>query len=153
MSGIEALDYLINNVDRVRNLGNYMIRLGPKDEFRGLVPIDQELSFTSTRQRAIVYGKTGMMPTQWTRDLAERVAALHANPAAFVTKIRPLVGDDAVGGVIKRLGELYDDGVRRGAIVPAGPAPQPSGVAVSGPGTLSPAPPALGPAQATVAGD
>ncbi len=132
LSGIQALDYLVNNVDRVNNLGNYMIEVGPEGSFKSLIPIDQELSFTSTGRRAIIPGKTSFMPGRWTPELAEHVAALHDDPAAFVTKIRPLVGDKAVSGVLYRLNQLYADGVNRGAIRPpqaAGAASAPAGPA------------------------
>ncbi|MEO8273637.1 MAG: hypothetical protein ABI620_06200 [Chloroflexota bacterium] len=128
LSGIQALDYLINNVDRVNNTGNYMIELDAQKQFKALIPIDQELSFTHTTDRAIVAKKTGFFPEHWTPALADKVAKLKENPSEFITKIRPLVGDAAVAGVLARLDQLHADGVRRQAIVPQG-----------GPGSSAPA--------------
>ena len=121
LGGIQALDFLINNVDRVNNLGNYMIELDEHKQFKALIPIDQELSFTHTTDRAVIAGRTSWLPTQWTPELADKVAKLHADPGEFITKIRPLVGDAAVAGVVARLGQLHAEGVRRGFIVPASP--------------------------------
>ena len=116
LSGIQALDYMINNLDRVNNLGNYMIEFGANGTFKRLIPIDQELSFTTTTDRAIIPDKTSFMPQRWTKGLADHVDALHKNPGALVTKLKPLVGEKAVAGMLQRLNQLHADAVRRGAI-------------------------------------
>lgn len=129
MASIHALDYLINNLDRVQNLGNYLIELTPDGKFMSLKPIDSELSFTSTRARAIIPQKTSGLPETYSPDMAARIKRLHEDSAAFIDTIRPLVGDRAIPGVMHRLGELYNDAVARGFITvgqapaPAAPAP------------------------------
>jgi hypothetical protein len=141
LSSIQALDYLINNLDRVNNTGNYLIELDANKQFKALIPIDQELAFTHTSDRAIIPLKTGQMPDKWTAELASKVKELHENPGEFKTKIRPLVGDAALDGVMARLNELHADGVKRGAIPPPGGSGS-AGGAASGQGAGSrPLPP------------
>lgn len=153
LSGIQALDYLINNLDRVNNTGNYLIELDDRQRFKALIPIDQELGFTHTSDRAIIPLKTGQMPDRWTPELADKVAKLHDNPGEFITRIRPLVGDAAVDGVIARLNDLHAEGVRRGAIRPPGAPGSPGGAAGPGQGgTGSHALPAA-PAETPMADD
>jgi hypothetical protein len=134
LSGIQALDYLINNLDRVNNTGNYLIELDDKQRFKALIPIDQELAFTHTSDRAIIPLKTGQMPDRWTPELADKVAKLHENPGEFIRKIRPLVGDAALDGVMARLSDLHADGVRKGAIRPPGAPGSPAAGAAPGQG-------------------
>ncbi|HJP89119.1 MAG TPA: hypothetical protein VJ850_08805 [Candidatus Limnocylindrales bacterium] len=151
IGSIQALDYLINNVDRVSNTGNYLIELDENHQFKSLIPIDQELAFTHTSDRAIIQDKTGSFPKVWTKELAEKVAKLHENPTEFIAKIRPLVGDAAVAGVLSRLNELYGHGVMRGVIKPGTPG-SPAGGAASGQGGSEQTLPAQ-PAETPIADD
>ena len=124
MANVHALDYLINNLDRVQNLGNYLLQLTPDGKFMSLKPIDSELSFTTTQERAIIAQKTSGLPQTYTPDMAARIKRLHDDPQAFKDTIRPLVGELAIPGVLHRLGELYNDAVARGFItLPQAPTP------------------------------
>ena len=121
MAEINALDYLINNVDRVQNLDNYLIEFTPDGKFKSLTPIDSELSLTSTEKRAIIPLKAGGLPDRYSPKVASRLAQLHADPSQFTSQILPLVGERAIPGVLSRCNELYTDAVNKGAIKPGAP--------------------------------
>ena len=116
MADIHALDYLINNLDRVQNTNNYLIEFTPEGKFKALIPINSELSFTSTQMRAIVPQKTSGLPKTYAPALAAKLAKLHADPSAFTAQISPLVGERAIPGVLSRLNEMYNDALARGFI-------------------------------------
>ena len=103
---IDTLDFLINNVDRAQNKGNYLIEFGPDGRFKTLTPIDSELSFTSTKERARVGQYANDLPATMSADMAERLGRLSRNREAFVEAIRPLVGEAAIPGVLDRLDTL-----------------------------------------------
>ena len=105
-AAIDTLDYLINQVDRVQNLGNYLIEFHPDGRFKTLVPIDSELSFTSTRERAKVGRFANDLPSAIPPGMAGKLEQLGRNREAFIEAIRPLVGDEAVPGVLQRLDRL-----------------------------------------------
>ena len=109
MAGIDALDYLINNLDRGQNLGNYMIEVDQHNNFVGLKPIDHDLTFTSTRGRAVTENWTRDLPESYSPDMIKRLRDLDAGRGAFLESIRPLVGDEAIPGVARRLDELITD--------------------------------------------
>ena len=113
--GIQALDFLINNVDRVQNFGNYMIEFTSDGRFKNLQPIDSELSFTSTSERAVIEKKTTFLESiTYTPELVTKLMDLGARRSEFAEQIRPLVGDQAVEGVLHRLDQLILDAVKRG---------------------------------------
>jgi hypothetical protein len=106
---IDALDYLTNNLDRNKNFGNYLYELGPDGRtVVRLVPIDHDLTFTTTVPRANLEKYTRDLPTQMTREMAENLVALSRDRAGFQEEIRGLVGDEALPGVIHRLDELLN---------------------------------------------
>ena len=107
---VRALDFLINNVDRVQNFGNYLIELHPDGRFKSLIPIDSELSFTSTHERAVVEKKTSFLGDDMTysQAMVDKLTELGARREAFAAEIRPLVGDEAVAGVLHRLDQLIE---------------------------------------------
>lgn len=121
-NNIQALDYLINNVDRYQNFGNYLIEFTPSGEFLRLTPIDSELSYTTTEGRAVIEKKTSFLEDiSYTQTMADKVRELGKNRAAFADKIRPLVGDAAVEGVMTRLDQLITDANKKmPAKVPVG---------------------------------
>ncbi|HEX7223321.1 MAG TPA: hypothetical protein VF231_08715, partial [Candidatus Limnocylindrales bacterium] len=124
MAKIETLDYLINNVDRVQNLGNYLLQVNDDGSFRDLVPIDSELSFTSTAERARVGRFANDLPATYDQTTAQKLEDLSRDRNAFVEKIRPLVGDEAIPGVLDRLDKLMADMLAKRSIVkPKGPPP------------------------------
>ncbi len=107
MVSMDALDYLINNVDRGANFGNYLY------EFQGgqlkLTPIDHALSFTSTKERANIEGFTRDLPEKYPPGLAEKLEGISRNRSEFIEKIRPFVGDAAVEGFVYRLDIMIKD--------------------------------------------
>jgi len=107
MRSVDALDYLINNLDRGVNFANYLYEF--QSGVLKVTPIDHALSFTSTAERADIVGQTRGLPESYPSDLAQKLKDLHANPEPFLEKIRPLVGDAAVDGVRHRLDVMYND--------------------------------------------
>ena len=103
---IDTLDYLINQVDRAQNKGNYLIEFHPDGRFKSLIPIDSELSFTSTRERAKVGAYANDLPATMSPEMVARLERLGSDREAFVKSIRPLVGDEAIPGVLERLDAL-----------------------------------------------
>ncbi len=114
MDAIDTLDYLINQVDRRQNLGNYLVEFTPDGTFVRLVPIDNELSFTSTRERAKVGQFAADLPTQVPAEMQARLERLGKDRAAFVEAIKPLVGEEAIPGVLHRLDLLLAHGAGAG---------------------------------------
>jgi hypothetical protein len=111
MTSVDALDYLINNLDRGVNFGNYLY------EFVGgklhLTPIDHGFAFTSTSERAEITGKTRGLPESYDPLLAGRLRELHNNPDDFLNKIEPFVGKQAIPGIRHRLERMYQDMVAK----------------------------------------
>ena len=109
-NNIQAVDFLINNLDRVQNYGNYLIELeADGSTFKRLVPIDSELSFTTTAERAVIEKKTEFLDRIDLSDaMIDRLLKLSAERHQFADQIRPLVGDVAVEGVIHRLDQLVE---------------------------------------------
>lgn len=107
MMSVDALDYLVNNLDRGFNFGNYLY------EFQGgklkLTAIDHGLTFTATQERADVYAFTRGLPEEYPPDLVKSLERLDANRAAFIEKIRPYIGDAAVEGFNFRLDKMLAD--------------------------------------------
>ncbi len=107
MVNMDALDYLINNVDRGANFGNYLY------EFQNgqlkLTPIDHALSFTSTKDRASIEGFTRDLPEKYPPDLVTKLEGISKNRAEFIEKIRPFVGDAAIEGFVHRLDIMIGD--------------------------------------------
>lgn len=112
---VRALDFLINNVDRVQNFGNYLIELHPDGRFKSLIPIDSELSFTSTHERAVVEKRTSFLGDDMTysQEMVDKLTELGKRREAFAAEIRPLVGDEAVAGVLHRLDQLIEHALSR----------------------------------------
>jgi hypothetical protein len=111
---VQALDYLINNLDRMQNFGNYLIELGPQGEFRKLIPIDSELSFTSTSERAIIFRKTEVLEKIVLYEpMIDKLIELGKNRSSFQAEIEPLVGKEAVAGVMNRLDQLIKAGLEQ----------------------------------------
>ncbi len=109
MARIDTLDYVINQVDRVQNLGNYLIEFHPDGTFKDLHPIDNELSFTSTRERAKVGAYAHDLPESYDDATVKKLEALGRDRNGFIERIAPLVGDEAVPGVLHRLDALLAD--------------------------------------------
>ncbi|MBA2382978.1 MAG: hypothetical protein H0V73_12780 [Chloroflexi bacterium] len=112
ITSLDALDYLINNLDRARNFGNYLYEFLPDGSLK-LTPIDHALSFTSTKERADIEGWTRGLPEFYPAKLAAKLHELRANRDAFIEKIRPLVGDEAIPGVIHRLDVMIQDMIEK----------------------------------------
>ncbi len=104
----DALDYLINNLDRATNFGNYLYEFTPDGKLK-LTPIDHALTFTSTRERASIDAYTRELPERYPPDLVQRLEQLSKNRAEFIEKIRPFVGDAAVEGFSHRLDIMIED--------------------------------------------
>jgi len=107
MVTMDALDYLINNLDRGSNFGNYLY------EFEGghlkLTPIDHALSFTATQERASIEGFTRELPKEYPQELVDNLTKISKDRAAFMDEIRPLVGDTAAKGFEHRLDIMIKD--------------------------------------------
>ena len=113
-ANVQALDFLINNVDRYQNFGNYLVEFDAAGNFKALLPIDSELSFTATAGRAVIELKTSFLENlTYSQATADKIRELSANREAFADQIRPLVGDQAVAGVMARLDELVADADRK----------------------------------------
>ena len=113
-ANIQALDYLINNVDRFQNFGNYLIEFDSAGKFAALLPINSELSFTTTSGRAVIEMKTSFLEgLTYTQASADKLRELGAHRDTFADQIRPLVGDAAVEGVMARLDLLIADANRK----------------------------------------
>ena len=57
----------------------------------------------------------------YTQEMADKIRELDGNRSAFAEKIRPLVGDAAVAGVMARLDQLVRDvNLKRPALTMAG---------------------------------
>lgn len=108
-ASIDALDYLVNNLDRNQNLGNYLIQLDSHGNFVSLAPIDHDLTFTSTGMRAKLPDYTRGFPSEYPAALAGKLLQLERTLPQFLESIRPLVGDEALRGVERRLRELLVD--------------------------------------------
>ena len=106
---IEAFDYLVNNVDRVNNKGNYLVEFKPDGSFGRLIPIDHDLTFTSSRARAQITEFASGLPKAYSAETKAALEKLQANRDAFKESIRPLVGDEAIEGFVQRLDELVAD--------------------------------------------
>jgi hypothetical protein len=104
----DALDYLINNLDRGTNFGNYLYEFTPDGKLK-LTPIDHALSFTGTKERASIEAYTRELPEQYPPDLVEHLEKLSKSRAEFIEKIRPFVGDAAVDGFVHRLDIMISD--------------------------------------------
>jgi hypothetical protein len=124
-AAIDALDYLVNNLDRGQNLGNYMVKLRPDGSVEHVLPIDHDLTFTSSKARAMIDKRTTGLPPTYSDEMATRIRSLSADRAAFIEQIRPLVGDEAIPGVLHRLDELVADIDLKSKGVGARPAPGP----------------------------
>ncbi|HEX5013959.1 MAG TPA: hypothetical protein VFV72_07330 [Candidatus Limnocylindrales bacterium] len=112
---LDALDFLINNVDRGLNTGNYLIEFGPDGSFKDLHPLDSELSFTSTVERARVGVYANDLPRTYDAEMIGNLQDIGRNRQAFVDKLRPLVGDEAIPGILARLDQLLGDAAMKGA--------------------------------------
>lgn len=106
---VDALDYLTNNLDRNRNYGNYLFELGPDGKVIRVVPIDHDLTFTSTVGRANLEAYTRPLPDTYTPDMVDKLVRLSADRQAFIDEITPLVGKEAIPGVLHRLDILLND--------------------------------------------
>jgi hypothetical protein len=107
MTSLDALDYLINNLDRGLNTGNYLY------EFQNgqlkLSVIDHGLTFTATKDRAEIAPFTRGLPEKYPPELVTKLEQLAANRTEFIEKLRPLVGDAAVEGFDHRLTVMIND--------------------------------------------
>jgi hypothetical protein len=112
---LDALDFLINNVDRGLNTGNYLIEFGPDGSFKDLHPLDSELSFTSTVERARVGVYANDLPRTYDSEMIAKLQDIGRDRQAFVDKLRPLVGDEAIPGILGRLDQLLADAAAKGA--------------------------------------
>lgn len=108
MIGLDALDYLVNNLDRGTNFGNYLYEFTPDGKLK-LTAIDHGLTFTSTKERANIDLYTRELPERYPPDLAANLEKLSKNRAEFIEKIRPFVGDAAVEGFVYRLDIMIKD--------------------------------------------
>ncbi|MGI8928514.1 MAG: hypothetical protein ACR2H0_03470 [Candidatus Limnocylindrales bacterium] len=108
MGSLDALDYLINNLDRALNFGNYLYEFLPNGTLK-LTAIDHGLTFTSTKERASVVGWTRELPESYSADLKKNLTELGANRDAFIAQIRPFIGEEAVPGVLQRLDTMLSD--------------------------------------------
>jgi len=109
LDGIDALDYLTNNLDRGQNLGNYLVKLAPDGSVAHVLAIDHDLTYTATGPRARIEQRTRGLPEYYPADVAAKLRQLGADRAAFVKQIEPLVGPEAVPGVLHRLDEMIQD--------------------------------------------
>jgi hypothetical protein len=110
MDGIHALDYLVNNLDRGDNIGNVLVKLAPDGEtVLHVIPIDHDLTFTGTVPRTVMKGRTYGLPDHYSTELAQKLRDLGANRAEFAKAIEPLVGAEAIPGVMHRLDEMLQD--------------------------------------------
>ena len=108
MTSLDALDYLINNLDRHMNFGNYVYEFLPNGDLK-LTAIDHGLTFTSTKERADVTGYTRDLPDTYPPDLVTNLTTLEKNRAAVSERIRAFVGDEAVVGFNHRLDVMLRD--------------------------------------------
>lgn len=116
MTSVDALDYLVNNLDRGTNFGNYLYEFTP-DGLK-LTPIDHGLTFTSTKDRASIEAYTRDLPEKYPPDLAANLERLDRNRGEFVEKLRPFVGDAAVDGFVHRLDIMLEDMRMKGRPTP-----------------------------------
>ena len=108
MNNLDALDYLINNLDRARNFANYLYEFTPDGTLK-LTAIDHGLTFTSTKERAQISGYTRDLPETYSPEMAQKLRDLSANRSDFVNKIQPFVGAEAIPGVLHRLDAMIAD--------------------------------------------
>ncbi|HXK39456.1 MAG TPA: hypothetical protein VJ837_01355, partial [Candidatus Paceibacterota bacterium] len=108
MRGVDALDYLIDNLDRSHNWANYLYEFTPTGELQ-ITVIDNALTFTSTKGRADIVGSTRGLPESYSPDLVTKIRDLSKNRDEFVEKISPLVGNEAIPGVLYRLDMMLKD--------------------------------------------
>lgn len=125
---VEAFDYIVNNMDRGTNVGNYLVELGPDGEFRRLIPIDHDLTLPPVRDRvrysqfshehgAYVEGFTSGLPRRYSRRMIERVRELIRNRAALSRRLAEFLDERQIEGVFHRAQEIIDDSERAGAIL------------------------------------
>ena len=110
MDGIHALDYLVNNLDRGNNIGNVLVKLAPDGEtVLHVIPIDHDLTYTGTQARTRLQGRTYGLPDYYTTELAQKLRDLGTHRNDFAKLVEPLVGAEAIPGVMHRLDELLQD--------------------------------------------
>ena len=124
---IETFDYLVNNVDRLNNKGNYLVEFDAKGQFARLIPIDHDLTFTSTRARAQITEFASGMPRSFSPEMVTHLKKLWSNREQFAESIRPLVGDEAVEGFLHRLDELVAAAEAQSFNTPEPTTPAPAG--------------------------
>jgi hypothetical protein len=108
-AAIATLDYLINNLDRGSNLGNYLVFLNSDGSLARLMPIDGDLTFTSSPERAVIQPYTTGLPKSYSPQMVEHLRHLDANRDTLRAALLPLVGEEAFAGVLHRLDELLAD--------------------------------------------
>lgn len=101
---IDAFDFLINNIDR--NGGNLIAQLGPNNELLRLVPIDHDLAFTATPERAVIRNYANEMPTAFSEQTVRNLEQMSRNRQQLSEALGPLVGWEAIPGVMQRLDQL-----------------------------------------------
>ncbi|HUP87404.1 MAG TPA: hypothetical protein VM143_17265 [Acidimicrobiales bacterium] len=112
-NAIDALDYLTNNVDRGQNLGNLLVQLDTHGELVRLIPVDHDLTFTSTIEHAVIENFTRPLPPEYSPEMRANLERLSADRAKLIEVLTPLVGERAIPGVLHRLDELVVDAKRK----------------------------------------
>jgi hypothetical protein len=119
---IAALDYVLNNLDRGENWGNYLAELDSNGELVRLIPIDHDLTLPARRERIRVpMGPrarepwTEGIPGQITRGLYERLRRMSQNRAALRRRMAQYLQPEEIDGAFARLDEMLADIDRRRA--------------------------------------
>ncbi len=115
-NGIDAVDYLMNNVDRGQNLGNLLVELDAHGELVRLIPVDHDLTFTSTVEHIKIPTHTRPLPPEYSPEMHANLERLSADRVKLIEALTPLVGEGAIPGVLHRLDELVADAKRKSIV-------------------------------------
>jgi hypothetical protein len=106
-AGVDALDYLMNNLDR--NSGNLLVITDDQGNFKQLVPIDHDLTFTPGQERTVMEGWARGLPDQYDPAIRLKLAQMAADPQALRDRLESVLPAAEVDAVMHRLNDLLGD--------------------------------------------
>jgi hypothetical protein len=103
---MDAFDYILTNIDRGNNEANFLVEFDRGGKVDKLIPIDNELAFPPSPERAVLRGEAPALPDRVSRAAYQHLQDGHADPDKLRGALKSYLTDPEIEGALRRNDQL-----------------------------------------------